>query len=168
ETDRRFRRRHRHHEERDDLTVEIAGGTPEGDEREIHGVQHDLDRQQDRDQIAPQEHTCRADREEQRRQHEVIAQRNHRSPSRPPRAAPGGWARITAPTMATRIRIEVASNANVWRVKSERPNSVTELTVVASAFVPTGIFRSAILARARPSCTMSSPASSVPQRVMPG
>ena len=37
----------------------------EGDERQVHGVQHDLDRQQQRDHVAPQEHAGRADREQQ-------------------------------------------------------------------------------------------------------
>ena len=47
----------------------------ERDEREVHGVQHDLDRQQDRDQVAAQEHAGGADREEDRRQHQVVVER---------------------------------------------------------------------------------------------
>ena len=36
----------------------------ERDERQVDGVQHDLDREQDRDQVAAQEHARRADREQ--------------------------------------------------------------------------------------------------------
>ena len=42
-------------------------------------------------------------------------------------------ATTTAPTIATRIRIDVASNANTCRVKRLLPISATELTDVAAA-----------------------------------
>ena len=38
----------------------------EGHERQVHGVQHHLDREQQRDDVAAQEHAGRADGEEQR------------------------------------------------------------------------------------------------------
>ena len=56
------------------------GVAAERDERQVHGVQHDLDRQQDRDQVAPQEHAGRADGEQDRRHDQVVAERNHGSP----------------------------------------------------------------------------------------
>src|SRR5688572_18574499 len=105
ESNGRFRGGDGHDEERDDLSVEVAVVAAEGDKRQVHGVQHDLDRQQDRDQVAPEEHACRADGEQRRRQNQIVTERNHCSPSR--------RARTTAPTIATRIRTEVASNANV-------------------------------------------------------
>src|SRR5262245_14938447 len=113
EADRRLSRGHGHDEERDDLPVEVAGVAAEGDERQVHRVQHDLDRQKDRDQVLPQEHTGRADGKQRGRENQIVAQRNHCSPSR--------RANTTAPTIATRINIDVASNANVCRVKIDRP-----------------------------------------------
>src|SRR6266511_1198510 len=64
QTDGRFRRRHGHHEEHDDLPVGRSERAPERDERQVHRVQHDLDRQENRDQVAPDEHTRGADREQ--------------------------------------------------------------------------------------------------------
>src|SRR5262245_24839276 len=77
EAHRRFSRGHGHDEERDDLPVEVAGVAAESDERQVHGVQHDLDRQEDRDQVFSQEHTSRADRKQRGRENQVMAQRDH-------------------------------------------------------------------------------------------
>src|SRR4029453_18807994 len=97
-----------HHEEHDDLAVRRAERAPEGDEAQVHGVQHDLDREQDGDEIPPNEHAGRTDRKQNRGQHEVVAERRHQRDS--------FFASTTAPTMATRIRIEVTSNANWYSV----------------------------------------------------
>src|SRR5688500_9277913 len=160
QADRGFGRRHRDHEERDDLAGDVAVVAPERDEAQVDGVQHDLDREQDRDHVLPQEHAGAADGEQQRRHNQVVAERDHESPSR--------RASTTAPTMATRIRIEVASNANPWSVKSTRPNSRTELTVAAPSRLPTGAVRPVAALSAHPSCTTSSVASTAPTRAMPG
>src|SRR4030095_1745468 len=60
-----FGRRNGHHEKRNDLSVRAAELSAEGDKRQVHRVQHDLDSQQPRDQVAPQEHTRRSDGEAQ-------------------------------------------------------------------------------------------------------
>src|SRR5687767_9061077 len=104
QADRGFGGRHRHHEEGDDLAVDIAAKAPEGDERQVHRVQHDFNRQQDGDQVLAQEHAGRADRKENRRDDQVMTERDHDN-------GPSLRASTTAPTMATRIRIDVASNA---------------------------------------------------------
>src|SRR5688572_30257468 len=44
QADRRFRGGHGHHEEGDDLPVDLAPLAAEGHERQVDGVQHDLDR----------------------------------------------------------------------------------------------------------------------------
>ena len=49
ETDSRFRRGDGHDEEHDDLPVKAPQLPTERDEREVDGVQHDLDRQENRD-----------------------------------------------------------------------------------------------------------------------
>src|SRR6187401_616563 len=142
-----------HHEERDDLAVDVAGETPERHEREVHGVQHDLDREQDGDQVTAQEHTRRADGEQDRRDDQIVTERNHCS-------GPSRRARTTAPTIATRIRTDVASNAKVWRVNSTRPISTTELTEAASLREATGASISTTFESAHASWTISSVARS--------
>src|SRR5688572_23422563 len=99
-----FSSSHGHHEERDDLAVDLAELAAEGDEREVDGVQHDLHREQQGDQVAAQKHAGRADREQQPRQHQVMSDRHHCSLFR---------ARTTAPTIDAMIRIDVTSNANM-------------------------------------------------------
>src|SRR5688572_8068097 len=128
--DGRFRGGHRHHEEGDDLTVHVAAITAERDERQVHRVQHDLDRQQNRDQIPAEKDARRADGKENRRDNQVMVERNHDWPSR--------RASTTAPTIATRMSTDVASNANAWRSKSTRPSSRTELTAAPPVWLPTG------------------------------
>src|SRR5688572_13403230 len=152
--------RDRHHEERDDLAVDIAAEPAEGDERQVHRVQHDLDRQENRDQVLAQEHARRAYREQDRRDDQVMTERDHD-------CGPSRRASTTAPTIATRIRIEVASNANAWRSNRTRPSSRTELTVAAPAWPPTGASYSAISNSAHASCTTRSEASIAPNRATP-
>src|SRR5688572_13767275 len=158
--DRRFRGGHRHHEERDDLAVHVAPVAAECDERQVHRVQHDLNRQQNRDQIPAEKNSGRADGKENRRDDQVMVERNH------------DWsslrARTTAPTIATRIRIDVASNANAWRSNSTLPSSRTELTVAAPVWLPTGASRPLTRINAYASCRISTPASMAPKRAMPG
>src|SRR5688572_967674 len=161
QADRRFGGGHRHHEERDDLPVDVAAVAAEGDERQVHRVQHDLDRQQDRDQVLPEEHAGGADREEHRRDDQIVIQGNHRS-------VPSLRASTTAPTIATRIRIEVASNANACRWNNTFPSSRTELTAAPSAWLPTGASSSAMRISAQASWMTSSPASRAPKRATPG
>src|SRR3954462_2707248 len=137
EADGRFRRRDGHHEEHDDLPVGGAERAAERDERQVHRVQHDLDRQQDRDQVAADEHAGGADGKEDGRQDQVVVQRDHgrfsvgagppapkldatRASSSSSSGIASGEMRgsngsrrasTTAPTIATRIRIEVTSKA---------------------------------------------------------
>src|SRR5687768_9690512 len=99
-----FGRGHGHHEEGDDLAIDFAKLAAEGDEREVDGVQHDLHRQQQGDQVAAQEHAGRANGEQQARKHEVMSDRHHCSLFR---------ASTTAPTIDAMIRIDVTSNANM-------------------------------------------------------
>src|SRR4051812_29957729 len=56
QTDGGFGRGDGHDEKHDDLSVGRAKRAAERDEGQVDGVEHDLDRQEDRDQIAPHEH----------------------------------------------------------------------------------------------------------------
>src|SRR5690606_22039650 len=57
-----------HHEEGDDLPVHGALLAAEGHEGQVHRVQHDLDGEQQRDDVAAQEDAGRAEGEEQPRE----------------------------------------------------------------------------------------------------
>src|SRR5690242_3397274 len=118
QTDRGFGGRDAHHEKRDDLAVDGPQIAPHRDEGDVHRVQHDLDRQQDRDQVLAQEHAGGADRKQDARQDQVVIERDHYGALR---------AITTAPTIETRMRIDVTSKANACVVKSELPIRETEL-----------------------------------------
>src|ERR1700757_3202435 len=70
---------HHHREERHHLTVELAVHACERDEREIASVQHQLDTHEHHDRVAPQQHSHGTDREQQRRQIQVV-ERTHARP----------------------------------------------------------------------------------------
>ena len=53
--------------EREDLAVLVAEPAGEGDQREVGGVEHQLEAEQDHERAAPDQHAGGADREEQRR-----------------------------------------------------------------------------------------------------
>src|SRR5689334_1945914 len=104
-TDRGFSGGDGHHEEGDDLAVDVGPLAAEGDEREVDGVEHELDRQQQGDQVAAQEHAGGTDGEQQARQDEVMANRHDQSSL--------FFASTTAPTIDAMIRIDVTSKANM-------------------------------------------------------
>src|SRR3954471_10474209 len=60
-----------HGEEREDLTVEVAVHPRERHEREVAGVEHQLDAHEHNDRVATHEHTRRADGEQQGRHDDV-------------------------------------------------------------------------------------------------
>src|SRR5436190_2585065 len=157
EADRRFRRGDGHHEEDDDLAVRGAVHAAERDEREIDRVQHDLDRQQDRDEVPAHEHACRADAEQHGREDQVVLDGSRH------RCAPSLRASTTAPTIATRIRIDVTSNANAYSVKSIRPIAATLVTEP----MPKRPVSPAVVS-AHTSSIRRATASSPPSRIGPG
>src|SRR3954454_13118518 len=52
-----------HHEEGHDLAVDRPGGAREGDQRQVHGVEHQLHAHEHDDGVAPDQHPDGADRE---------------------------------------------------------------------------------------------------------
>src|ERR1043166_2018893 len=77
EPDRGFSGRDRHDEKRDDLPVHQILKPAGRHERDVHRVEHDFDRQQDRDHVAAQEHTGGPDGKEDPRQDQVLVERDH-------------------------------------------------------------------------------------------
>src|SRR5262245_23185121 len=98
-----------HHEEHEDLAIERLHVARERDEREVRGVQHELDRHEDDERVAAYEHADHADREHDRRQRDQPGERDH-APSVAARARPR--AMTITPIMATSSTIEVTSNGN--------------------------------------------------------
>ena len=69
-----------HDDDREDLPVAVAPHPREGDQRDVGGVEHELEAQQDHQRVAPREHAGGADREDQRADHEVPVEA-HQPPS---------------------------------------------------------------------------------------
>src|SRR5215217_3304184 len=71
-----------HDEERHDLTVDGAVRPREGDQRQVHRVEHQLDAHEHDDGVAPDEDADGADREEDRGEHQVPGEGHRSRPSR--------------------------------------------------------------------------------------
>src|SRR5215211_1689135 len=129
EPDDDLRGRDRHHRDGEDLSVAVAEPSGERDEGEVRAVEHDLEREQDDQRIAPQEHAERTRGEEKARHGQV--QRDLGTHHRPSDASSSGARRLwppstTPPTAATSSTIDVTSNASRWSVRNSRPISAGE------------------------------------------
>src|SRR4051812_41978194 len=95
-----------HHEECDEMAVDLLPAIGKRDEAEVHGVEHQLDRHEHGDDIAAEDKAGDAERKQDRAQGEVPGNGNsvHQSSS--------FRARTIAPRMAIRMRSEVTSNGS--------------------------------------------------------
>src|SRR6478609_2730561 len=80
QADNHFGGGHHHHEEREDDAVEVAPDVGEGHQRQVDGVEHQLDAHEHHDRVLPDQEAHRADAEQQRGQDQIMV-RGHRSPS---------------------------------------------------------------------------------------
>src|SRR5688500_4946072 len=111
EADDDLRGRDCHHGEREDLAVVVAVLARERDQREVRGVEHDLEREQHDQRAAPQQHAERPDREEDRRDDEVPGRvGTHQAASSSASSSRVRVPRMTPPTAATSSTIDVISN----------------------------------------------------------
>src|ERR1051325_6633558 len=78
EPDDRLRGRHGHDEKHDHLPFDGTKEPREGDEGDIDRVEHELDRHQDHDDIAPDDDSGDADSEDNGAEHQIIFQRRLR------------------------------------------------------------------------------------------
>src|SRR5215211_1063419 len=129
EPDDDLRGRDGHHRDREDLPVAVSEPSGERDEGEVRPVEHDREREQDDERIAPQEHAQRARGEEKARHGEV--ERDLGTHHRPSDASSSGARRLwppstTPPTAATSSTIDVTSHASRWSVRNNRPISAGE------------------------------------------
>src|SRR5262245_28172179 len=153
EADAHLRGGHRHHREREDLAGAVVRVAREGDQGEVRSVQHDLEREQDDDRVAADQHAERADREQERGDADVPGDvRAHH-----PRLASSCWERrvceprMTPPTAAISRTTDVISNASRWFVRNSRPIHAGEPKVALIGSVV-----SSRLPALRPSTTMTS------------
>src|SRR5450759_512368 len=79
--DRHLAGRHHHHDQSKDLAVGAAPHAREGDQREIGGIEHQLEAEQDDQWVGPREHAGGADAEDQRRDDQVPADRHYQPAS---------------------------------------------------------------------------------------
>ena len=77
----------------------------DGDQGDVHGVEHDLEAHHHEDDVAAREHAERADAEQQEREEQPPVQGVHGAPSR-------GVASTMAPIMAATSTSETSSNGN--------------------------------------------------------
>src|SRR5918992_1410692 len=75
QTDHHLGRRHDHGEEGQDLSADLAQLPGERDQRQVDRVQLELDRHEDHQGVPPDQDADRADREQDRRENQVIADR---------------------------------------------------------------------------------------------
>src|SRR5512135_2868006 len=92
-----FRGGDHHDKEDEDLTAQGVPVRGERHEAQVHGVEHQLDRHEDRDDVALDEKAEYAAGEEDRAEREIVRKRNHWLSLR---------ARTTAPMIAIRISTE--------------------------------------------------------------
>src|SRR5260370_26455502 len=68
-----------HHEEDEDLALDLVPQMGEGDEGQVDGVEHQLDRHEDGDDVALDEERCDADGEEDGGEDQVVSDGYHRA-----------------------------------------------------------------------------------------
>src|SRR5918996_918835 len=103
-----------HHDgEREDLAVSVAELARVRDQDEVAGVEHDLEREQNDERVAPDQNAERAGREEEDGDDEVRGYAGAAHCTRlSARSSGAALPRITPPTAATRSTIEVTSKAS--------------------------------------------------------
>src|SRR5580700_3441236 len=115
---RRFSRSYHHYKEDEDLSAHLMPLVSEGDKRQVYGIQHQLDRHKDGDDVALDQECRHANRKKDSAQHQVISNRDDHL------AQCSLLASATAPRMATRISTDVTSNGSSRSRKSTRLRSL--------------------------------------------
>src|SRR6476619_632259 len=108
EADRGLARRYSNDKYREHLAGQIGQAARERDQVEVDGVQHELDRHENRQEVPPDEHAQKSDREQEERNDEVVVDGDvHQSTFSAER-----FPRTTAPIMATRRNTEATSKGS--------------------------------------------------------
>src|SRR5690554_1057975 len=131
-----------HDEERHHLAREVAVHPRERHERQVGRVEHELDAHEDDDRVAPDEHGQRADREQDRGEHEVVRE-VHRTCSSPVIARSGGveptasgprWA-CTSPTERSWPRTRSTRGTECSSGRPPGPRAATSIALLR-AYTP--------------------------------
>src|SRR5207302_808262 len=119
------------HHEGEDLPVLAVEEAPEGDEGEVDGVEHQLDRHEDDQRVAPDQHAQRADHEQRGAQPDQPGE----DVEAHVRRLPLTWWRVryTAPMAATMSSSEVISKGIRKVVKSWPPTTCTLPALLTSS-----------------------------------
>src|SRR6478672_2089878 len=122
-----------HHEEGGDLSVEVAVLPGEGDQREVRGVEHQLHAHEHHDRVAPGEDPDTADREQDRREHDVRRDAHRWSSS--VAAGAGPWPGAVWPARERWTSLMSAASAGADRTV---PRAGSTRETEASDAVPSG------------------------------
>src|SRR5215469_8672737 len=94
------------------MTAELLPLGRKGNKREVHAIQHELNRHEDGDDVALNQKSGDAARKQNRAQHQIVGKRDHQ-PSFPAWSTDSGRAaKTTAPMIAISTRIEVTSKGS--------------------------------------------------------
>src|SRR3989454_293967 len=143
----RFRRRHHDHKQNKHLAIELAESLAEGDKRQIHSVQHQLDGHENRDDVALEDKRNDAQPEQDGAEDQVVVRRDH------PQLLFSRCASTSAPRIATRIRNEVSSNGYTNSRNSIVARPCVEATLPGRTPVVTGPDLAIVAARNAVSAT---------------
>src|SRR5487761_2353785 len=114
-----------HDEEHNRLTADVAQGPRKGHEREVHGVEHQLEAHEHDQGASAREQTKGPDPEEQRGEHEVPGGGDVHDETSSLEAPRSRRASSTAPTTAITSSAAVASKAKRYVVNTAVPSSFT-------------------------------------------
>src|SRR5690242_2364083 len=123
EADHDLGRGHDHDEEGHDLPVQVAVHAAERDQRQVAGVEHQLDAHEQHDRVAPDQHPDRPDGEQDAGEHDVVP-RLHGVDYLP--SVPLGADSASVSSRLGRIGENVRS---VIRPSGSRPGAATEVVV---------------------------------------
>src|SRR3984957_10333760 len=118
--------RDHHHEERDDLAVQVAVHAGEGHEREVDRVEHELDAHENHHCVAPPQDTHRADHEQDHSERHEVPGTHQASPSWPelPPGSPGPAAlRIAAVLLPSSVRRWSGVSGTPWMADGTEASS---------------------------------------------
>src|SRR5439155_26327090 len=111
-----------HHGQREYLPVAVVQVASEGDEGEVSSVEHDLEREQDDERVAADQHAERAHAEQEAGDGQIPrSARSHHSDGTSSAVVRECAPRMTPPIAATSSTIEVISKASRWSVRKRRP-----------------------------------------------
>src|SRR6202041_2150573 len=122
---RRFRRRDHNYEKHKHQAVQLIVRAGKSDERQVHRVEHQFNRHKQGNDVALEHKSHNAQPEQNRAQHQIIGNRNdvHWSSL---------LASTSAPRIAIKIKIEVASKGKTYWLKSIRDISSVETELVVA------------------------------------